>query len=1026
MRVFPALRLPSLSLACVAGLLVVPGRAAETPIDFNAQIRPILNQNCTACHGGVKAAGDISFVYREVKNQVGKKSGHRVIVPGKPEESEMIARVTSTDRDYRMPPAEHGAALAPEKIALLREWIKQGAPWQDHWAFVPPKPQAIPALKSPALATWARSPLDKFVAARLEREQLAPAPEAPRAAWLRRASLDLTGLPPTPEEIAAFAADRTPNAFAAQVDRLLASPRFGERWASLWLDLGRYADTKGYEKDDNRNVWQYRDWLVGAFNRDLPYDRFIVEQLAGDLLPNPKIEQKVATAFHRLTQVNDEGGSDDEEYRIAAVIDRVATTWQMTSAVTFNCVQCHSHPYDPIRHEEFYKFYAFFNETRDADFRDEIPTMRVPNDPARNDEAQRLTREIEALRHDVVAAGATLEAGAPWSPTPILAARALPDAKITVRDGAMEADGTIASNVRYELALPVLALSAEPVTALRIEVRPVEPEKAIHTPERGFIVTQLQVALSSPDGSVTPLEVGRYFPDTEYFTTIATKAVPKAAAVATPPVAGESVAKAVPKSGKKAKAATAKASAAKAGGMVTAAPDEVRDVTLDFHFAANPTISEARWVVAALREPLVAPPGSTIHVSVVHGRQITEKPAPVRRLRVATSSDPRWNALARDGELARKSARVSEAIAELAKIPGTDLPVMADLPARERRETRLFRRGNFLEKIGEPLQPAVPALFPPLPAGAPANRLTLAQWFFQPGQPLTARVAVNRFWEQMFGSGIVATLEDFGSVGDKPSHPELLDWLALHFERDLKWDIKALLREIALSATYRQDAKTRPELAERDPQNRLLARGPRQRLTAEMVRDQALAASGLLSAKMGGAPVMPPQPDGVWQTVYNSKNWEESQGEDRYRRALYTFWKRSAAYPGFLSFDMPARDLCTARRTPTNTPLQALVTLNDVVYQEAAAALAERVTRELSDQPAPDARIARAFELVVSRPPMATEAGRLRKLYDDTLAAETAVKAAPESAKSEPAKPELHALSDVAAAIINLDGAFVR
>jgi len=1036
-------------LKAVFGLsLSLAATAAAQPIDFSAQIRPLLNQSCTSCHGGVKAAGEISFVYREAVTKVGKKSGRPVIVPGRPEESELIARITSTDKEYRMPPAEHGPALAPEKIALLREWIRQGAVWQDHWAFMPPKSPAVPVLGKAAIGNQSQpsnqsyppdgsritappiadysSPIDAFVRARLAKVGLAPSPEGTRAAWLRRASLDLTGLPPTPEESAAFAGEVAAGAFERQADRLLASPRFGERWASLWLDLARYADSKGYEKDDHRNVWQYRDWLIGAFNRNLPYDRFIIEQLAGDLLPGATIEQHVATAFHRQTQVNDEGGTDDEEYRLAAVIDRVATTWQVANAVTFNCVQCHAHPYDPIRHQEFYRFAAFFNSTRDADLNNEHPTLRVPHDPARNGDAWRLRREVEALRHEVVAAGQKLEAAVAWQPAPIVAARAQPEASVVVRDGALEADGTLAANVRYELSLPVLALSGEPITALRFEARPVEPAKAAHTPERGFIITQIQIALSSPEGIVTPIEVGRYFPDTENFTTIATKTLPKPVVAGGEKAAGESrkAEGVAPKAAKRAgKAAATKAAASKAGGPAAAA-DEVREVTLDFHFAANPTISGARWLVAALREPIVAPAGSTIHVTVMHSRQITEKPAPTRRLRVGTSGDARWNDLARDPAIARQVARVSEAIAELAKIPGTDLPVMAELAARERRETRLFVRGNFLEKTGADLAPGVPELFPPLPQEAPANRLTLARWFFQPGQPLTARVAVNRFWEQMFGIGIVATLEDFGSAGDKPSHPELLDWLALRFERDLKWDMKALLKEIVLSATYRQESKVRPELLERDPQNRLLARGPRQRLTAEMVRDQALHASGLLSAKMGGAPVMPPQPAGVWQTVYSNKTWDESKGEDRHRRAVYTFWKRSAAYPGFLSFDMPARDLCTARRTPTNTPLQALVTLNDIVYHEAAAALAARVKREIADGSV-EARIARAFDLVVSRRPMTTETARLRKLYDASLAAAAAVVPA-KGAASPGQSSESRALHDVAAAIINLDAAFVR
>ena len=1008
------------------------GAAAATPIDFNAQIRPILNQNCTACHGGVKSAGNISFVYRDVVTKVGKKSGNRVIVPGKPGQSELIARVSSADIEYRMPPADHGPALSAERIALLREWIKQGAPWEDHWAFVPPKPRPIPPVRNSALAKWAQTPIDHFIAARLEKEKLAPASEASPAALLRRAALDLTGLPPTPEEVAAFSADRSTNAFEKQVDRLLASPHFGERWASVWLDLARYADTKGYEKDTEREVWKYRDWLVRAFNRNVPYDQFVIEQLAGDLLPGATIDQHIATTFHRLTQVNDEGGTDDEEYRIAAVLDRVATTWAVTSAVTMNCVQCHSHPYEPIRHEEFYRVLAFFNNTRDADFNSDYPTLRVPDDPRRHDEAWRLQREIETFCREVVTAGTTLEAeAAQWRTLPATAASASPAAEFALREGEIEVIGTVASNTRYELTLPVPTLTSDPITAVRFEALPLDLEKARHTPERGFIVMGIEAALARPDGSVTPVAVARFFPDSDNFTTRMTRTIPRNKP------AGESAADA-PK-----------------------IPDEVRDITLDFHFAANPTISGSRWIVAALREPLVAPAGSTMRISIRHQRDITSKPAPVRRLRLTASTDPRWTTRANDPELGRKSARVTEAIYELSKVPGSDLPIMAEMPAGERRETRLFSRGNFMDKTGAALSPGTPQLFPPLPAGEPRNRLTLAKWFFQPGQPLTARVAVNRFWEQLFGTGIVATLEDFGSVGEAPSHPELLDWLALHFERDLRWDMKALLRELVLSAAYRQDARVTPELLAKDPQNRLLARGPRQRLTAEMVRDQALAASGLLSRKIGGPPVMPPQPPGVWQTVYNNKDWVVSKGEDRHRRALYTFWKRSAAYPGFLSFDMPARDLCTARRTPTNTPLQALVTLNDEVYHEAAAALAERVKREAGEAGASasavevGSQIARAFELVMSRPPTATEAKRLRRLHDESITAASAVTsvnragnfngAAPSAGKlvnngaeappvpevsqtkiEADVEPDSRAMRSVASAILNLDAALVR
>jgi len=991
--------------AWCAALACALATSARAAVDFNTQIRPLLNQNCVVCHGGVKAASNLSFVYRDSATAIGKKSGRPVIKPGEPGASELIARITSTDPDYRMPPPERAPTLPADQIELLRQWIQEGATWQEHWAFVPPVAKPPPSVAS-AKEGQIRNPIDRFILARLEREKITPAREAPRAALLRRASLDLTGLPPTPEDLAAFAADSAPDAYEKQIDRLLASPHFGERWTSLWLDLARYADTKGYEKDSERQVWKYRDWLIDAFNRNLPYNQFIVEQLAGDLLPGATFDQIVATSFHRQTQVNDEGGTDDEEYRIAAVIDRVATTWAVTNGITFNCVQCHSHPYEPIRHGEYYRFFAFLNGTRDADFNSDYPTARVPTDSARNGEAWALQAEAERLRHAVIAAG--LNAAAPaaqWRPLPITGADAAPSGEMKLRDQQLEVEGTVQTNVRYDLTVPALALSHGPLTALRLEGLPIDPEKARHTPERGFVVVQVGLTLAYPDGSVRPLPVERFFPDTENLTTKSTKTV---AAKPRPPGQG-----AAATAKKKGKTATPKGQGATAN---TSAPDEVRDVTLDFHFAANPTISGPRWIVAALREPLAAPPGSTLRIAITHGRGITEKPAPIRRLRVAASGDACWTTLASDPEIARKAARVTDALAELARIPGIELPVMAEMPAYEARETRLFTRGNFLAKEGPPLVPGTPSLFPPMPEGEPTNRLTLARWFFRPEQPLTARVAVNRFWEQLFGVGLVETLEDFGSAGEKPSHPELLDWLALHFQNNLHWDMKALLRTLVTSATYRQEATATPELLARDPRNRLLARGPRQRLSAEMVRDQALAASGLLSAKIHGPPVMPSQPAGVWETVYNNSKWIEAKGEDAHRRAVYTYWKRSAAYPSFLTFDMPGRDLCLARRTPTNTPLQALVTLNDAVFHEAATALAQRVAREAG--PATEARIAHSFELVVSRAPTATEAARLRRLYDDALAA------APGSAYDD--ERELVALTAVASAILNLDAALAR
>jgi hypothetical protein len=952
--------------------------ATGTPIDFNHDIRPILNQNCVACHGGVKMAGNISFVFREEATRAGE-SGRVTIKPGDPGGSELMARLTTRDPEKRMPPIDHGPPLPPGQIELFRRWIQEGARWAEHWAFVPPQPGSPPRMAAPHEDAL-RSPIDRFIVARLEQEGLTPAPEEDRATLLRRVALDLTGLPPTWQEVAAFLGDSAPGAYERQVDRLLASPHFGERWASLWLDLARYADTKGYEADRERTIWKYRDWLIDAFNRNLPYDRFVVEQLAGDLLPEAMLEQRIATAFHRNTQTNDEGGTSDEEFRIAAILDRTSTTWLALNGVTFNCVQCHAHPYDPIRHEEFYRFFAFFNNTVDSDYNNEHPTLKVPDDPARHDEADALQRELRRLWRQASDPGRQLagDSGV-WQPLPIRTATAEPAVEFRIEEGELFAEGTIARTAYYDVRV-------EPpparLTAVRLEVPPLDPEMARHTPEHGFIVTRVEAWAVGPDGAERRIGIRRFFSDTEnQFTRADPPADPAAAA-----------------------------------------KKEERPIEPGFYFAASPVQHHARWLGVVFDEPPAIPAGGVLKLRLRHGTVISSKPAPVRRLRVSVSTDARWTALAADAAMAGADQRARELAKRLDAIPGGRMPVMEELPPPERRETRTFARGNFLEKEGPPLEPDVPGLFPPLPAGAPRNRLTLAEWFVSPGQPLTARVAINRFWEQLFGTGLVETLEDFGSVGEPPSHPELLDWLALRFERDLRWDIKALLRELVLSATYRQSARVTPALLEKDPRNRLLARGPRTRLTAEMLRDQALVASGLLERRLHGPPVMPPQPEGVWASVYNARTWVDATGPDRYRRAVYTFWKRTSPYPSFLTFDAPSREVCTLRRIPTNTPLQALVSLNDPVYVEAAAALARRMQAEggatLRE------RIAHGFRLVAARAPAEGELAPLVALHADSLSLYEAdadfldAIGAPDTAQL--------ALTAVASALLNLDAVLTK
>jgi mono/diheme cytochrome c family protein len=1068
------------SIAAVAGTVVIAAGsyvayrgffehvAAARRIDFSRDIRPIFNQSCVSCHGGVRQKNGVSFVYRE--EALGKgKSGRPTIVPGHPERSELVARITSRDPEARMP--YHAPPLSPDQVELLRQWIKQGAQWEEHWAFVPPKPQTLPAVKDPQ---WPRRPLDRFVLARLEKEGLQPSPEATKTALLRRASLDLTGLPPAPDELSAFLADSSVDAYEKQVDRLLASPHYGERWAAMWLDLARYADSRGYEQDPDRPMWPYRDWLISAFNQNLPYDRFVITQLAGDLIPNATLDDQIATTFHRLTPVNDEGGTDDEEFRLVAVMDRVATTWSVLNAVTINCVQCHSHPYDPIRHVEYYKFLAFFNTSRDSDLTDDSPLVPVPKDPARRVEVAQLLGEESRLSQDIVQQGRTLAEHAAWVPLPITRAvvneaqglqRKIAQLQVGRAAGINPRDwvdpltkpgqgyDTLISEAQFDLkrldrgAVPlsldidngeariranapisshvVYEISTGPapstVRALRIQILPGDPTKARHTPEEGFIVNQIDAWASSSTGEEQKIKFRYFVPDSAENLAMELKAV------------GGSTDRLI------ASRATE--------GLRPALGVTLGDRTLPVgigQFAANTKLFQTRWIIALPEAPLQLEPGSHLSIELTHLQTIAMRPALARRVRLSTSVDERWTALVGDSAFIAKLTNLVGVQDRLERIPSVRLPVMAEEAPYERRQTLEFERGNFLTKIGPALTPDVPRLFPGLPADAPRNRLTMAKWFFAPRQPLTARVAVNRFWEQLFGTGIVETLEDFGSVGQPPSHPELLDWLALHFQNDLHWDIKQLLRELVTSATYRQEAKTTPSLLDKDPRNRLLAHGPQQRLTAEMVRDQALTASGLLNEAMGGPPVMPPQPAGLWMNIANNARWIDVTGPDRYRRAIYTYEKRSTPYPSYITFDGPDHVVSLVRRISTNTPLQALVTLNDPVYQEAAEALAKRMLAirapsaltpkgedATSDAELLDRRLNFAAQCVLSRDLSLRERAALELFYADArqMASGTARKVRPKTpsrASGPSGSSELTAFTAVASTLLNLDAALTR
>jgi hypothetical protein len=711
--------------------------AAAEPVDFNREIRPILSRNCALCHGPdeKKREAGLRLDLRDVATAL--RDGHRAIAPGDPKESELIRRVSSDDADQRMPPPSTGKRLTAAEIDRLSRWIRQGAPYAPHWAYVKPVRPPVPQVGDRA---WPKNEVDRFLLARLEKEKLHPAAEADRGALVRRLALDLTGLPPTIAEVDQFLGDKGPAAYEALVDRLLARPAFGEHWARMWLDLARYADSAGYVSDVPREIWAYRDYVIRALNAGKPFDRFTIEQIAGDLLPNPTEEQLVATAFHRNTQTNNEGGSDREEYRNVAIVDRVNTTMSVWMGTTMACAQCHDHKYDPISQKEYFQFFAIFNNTEDADREDEQPVYK-----------------------------------------------------------------------------------------------------------------------------------GKSF----------------------------------------------------------------------------------------------------------------------------------------------------------------SVPIMRELPPGKRRTTFIQYRGNFLDR-GPQVNEGVPRAFPPLPKDLPPNRLSLAKWLVDENNPLTARVLANRLWEKTFGTGLVATCEDFGTQGDLPSHPELLDYLATELVAS-HWDLKHMIRLMVTSAAYRQSSRVTAELLERDPDNRLLARGPRFRLDAEAVRDQCLAASGLLSAKMYGPAVRPLQPSfGLSAAFGGGMDWQTSAGEDRFRRAIYTSWRRTNPYPSMVTFDAASREVCVLRRSRTNTPLQALVTLNDPVYVEAAQGLARRIAREGGPSPADKVRY--GFRLCLARPPSDAETARLVQLFEKSRQRFTKQPEAARKLATEPIGPlpaggdavQLAAWTAVGNVLLNLDELLMR
>jgi hypothetical protein len=897
-----------------ATLFIALQACNQEKVDFSTQVKPILNKRCISCHGGVKKNGGFSVLFREEALDT-TESGKHAIIPGNASGSEMIRRLTLKDPEQRMPYKEE--ALTAAEIRTLSDWIDQGAEWGDHWAYVPPKPTKVPeatVLSSFNISDQDLSPneIDLFILDKLKQQNLQPSPEADRATLVRRAYMDIVGLPPTYAQAEQFINDQSPLAYEKMVDSLLGSPHFGEKWASWWLDLARYSDTKGYERDVTRTIWRYRDWVIQSFNADKPFDQFTIEQLAGDLLPNPSDDQLVATAFHRNTMNNDEGGTEDEEFRIAALIDRVNTTWEVWQSTTMGCVQCHTHPYDPFRHEDYYKTMAYFNNTRDEDTEGEHPNLRMyaPEDQKKLERIKKWVRTHDEKRVTEVARFLkTLEPKYhPHDFDEFVNAELIDTKWLGVRPGG---------------SARIKNINLQNKTQLIIHYWKDQREGSF------------EIRKDKIDGEV----IARVFPQK-------TGPTRKAMTIALKPTAG------------------------------------VHD--LYFVFPDNPAlkkgnpVSPIEWL--AFREDL---PGKNTH----------------------------------------QFSSIEKSFAELLNADVQNTPIMIENGAEQKRETKIFERGNWLVK-GKAVQPEIPAFLNPQKNDFGADRLGFAKWLVSKENPLTARTLSNRIWEQLFGRGLVETLEDFGTQGAQPSHQELLDWLALRLINEHHWSMKKLIKDIVMSSTYRQSSRTTPEMLEKDPSNMFLARAPRIRLSAEQVRDHALAVSGLLSKKMFGKSVMPYQPEGIWQSVWNGETWKESEGEDQYRRAVYTFIKRTSPYPSMMMFDGSSREVCVSRRIRTNTPLQALVTLNDPAFVQAARNFAKTMASETGSA---DERISAGYKRITFRSLPDTKLKALRGLYHEAFSTyskdrDKAIKLTTD----KNATAELAALTVVANAMLNLDEVITR
>jgi hypothetical protein len=1146
----------TIKLRDLSAFLALAGTIApvQAEVDFNRQIKPILSNRCYACHGPdeEERKAELRFDVREVA--VGKRGDFQAIVPGDPAASMIFRHLTSTDPDEMMPPPGKGEPLAAEQIELLRQWVREGAGYDQHWSYKPivrpPVPKADPGLVA--------NPIDAFLLEELAKSSLSYSSVIDRHRLARRTAMDLTGVPPAPAEVDAFLQNSAPDAFDTYVRAMLAKPAFGEHMARGWLDIARYADSAGYADDPQRTIWGYRDWVIRAYNDNLPFDQFTISQLAGDLLPNPSDDDLTATAFHRNTLTNNEGGTDDEEFRNVAVVDRVNTTFEAWTSTTLACAQCHTHKYDPITQNDYFRVFAIFNNTEDADRRDESPVINLLS-PEQKNKRQALTAELAAVEAALDSATPELEAAerawedrlkqpANWqaiqpvdfSATDGVTLEARADASFVV-SGADPATATYTVRFKAPAALGAIQLealaaadrpdagpgrhgnfvlshvnarwvppSARPAVGRFVRVELAGTQKFLHLAEVEVMQGSKNLArtgTASQSSTDYGGDASRAI-DGNTSGVFAQNSVSHTAASANPwleidlgsaqsvdrivvwnrmdgatperlggyrvilldearrPVWDQQPAE-VPRpsseltltGGRNLTFAAAHASVEQRGFPASEVLDAANLATRGKGWAIGAGVGKSQQLVLALGQQEVFTDGMielTLAQQSPHARhtlgrfristvadpaQATVLPTPLRAVvAVERSARSPEQALALSRHyraasplLAEQRARqgaLKEKIAGLA--PATSVPVMRELDAARRRQTRLQIRGNYLN-LGDPVAPGVPSAFPPLPAGVAADRLALARWLTSKENPLTARTIVNRLWEQIFGTGIVATSEDFGAQGELPSHRELLDWLAAEFIES-GWDTKHMIHLMVTSRAYRQTSRASAELLAQDPANRLLGRGPSLRLTAEEIRDQALAAAGLLSNQMFGPPVRPPKPSyGLTAAFGGGTDWVDSTGPDRYRRGIYTEIRRSSPHPSMTTFDSTSREICTVRRSRSNTPLQALVTFNDPAFVEAAQGFARRLIREHPAAP-PAERITAGFRLLIARPPVPAELAALTVLLEQAQAHFASDPPAAMTFASNPLGPlpdglapaEAAAWTTVAQALLNMDEVYQK